>query len=146
MLKSAIAELQRRAPGFKLLLFDCLRPGSAQKVLWSFVRGTPQQKYVADPERGSIHSYGLAIDLSLQDAEGREVDMGTPYDQFDELAEPRHEDRFLSEGRLTKTQIENRQLLREVMTAAGFQGLPHEWWHFDAKPPTEVRRHHQILD
>lgn len=144
-LELAFQKLQSLAPGYKFLLFDCLRPGSAQKILWAYVKGTPEQKYVADPARGSIHSYGLAIDLSLADEKGIEVDMGTPFDQFDALAEPQHEERFLKEGRLSQAQIKNREILRQAMSHGGFRGLPHEWWHFDAHPPAEVRRKYQIV-
>lgn len=137
--------LRQFRPGFKLLIFDGLRPGSAQQILWSFVVGTPQQKYVAPPERGSIHSYGLAVDLSLMDSAGDEVDMGTVFDHFDELAEPQCEEKFLSEGKLTSLQVANRQLLRTVMRGAGFEGLPHEWWHFDALSPLVVRRDYELV-
>lgn len=145
MLKEAASRLSFLQRGVRLLLFDGLRPGSAQNVLWEHVVGTAEQKYVANPAKGSIHSYGLAIDLSLVDADGNEMDMGTVFDHFDELAEPRREDSLLKAGRLTETQIGNRRLLREAMLEAGFHLLPHEWWHFDAFPPDEVRKSYQIV-
>ena len=144
--KRAAARLSRERPGWKLLIFDCLRPRSVQRRLWERVRGTPQQGYVANPDRGSVHNYGFAVDLSLRDAEGREVDMGTPYDSFQPLAQPRREKEFLASGRLTPTQIANRQLLRQVMTGAGFIQLPHEWWHYDALPAAQVRRAFRIVE
>jgi D-alanyl-D-alanine dipeptidase len=99
-----------------------------------------QRLYVADPKIGSIHNYGFAVDLTLADAAGREVDMGTGFDDFTPLSEPRLEERFLAEGRLSDDQVTNRRLLRGVMEEAGFRHLPLEWWHFDAEPPDLVRR------
>lgn len=144
-LKEASQILRKKAPHLKIVVWDALRPASAQQILWSHVVGTPEQKYVADPAKGSIHSYGLAVDLGLCFEDGRALDFGTEYDQFDELAEPQHEERFLKENRLTVEQVDNRRLLREVMFSAGFHGLPHEWWHFDLFPPAEVRQRFEIV-
>lgn len=145
LLRAAAARLDSLRKGVRFLLFDGLRPGSAQNVLWAHVVGTPEQKYVADPAKGSIHSYGLAVDLSLVDTDGNEMDMGTIFDHFDELAEPRHEDALFKAGRLTQEQIDNRHLLRQAMLDSGFRMIPHEWWHFDAFPPDEVRKNFQIV-
>jgi D-alanyl-D-alanine dipeptidase len=138
--------LAERHPDFKFIVFDALRPRSVQRVLWSKVAGTEGQKYFANPDLGSLHSFGFAIDLSLLDASGRELDMGAGFDDFREIAQPRFEDRFLREGRLTAEQISNRKILRATMEAAGFIQLPNEWWHFDALPKTEVRTNYQIVE
>jgi len=141
-----ITYLKRRKPGWKLLVFDALRPHSMQKKLWEKVVGTPEESYVMNPKYGSIHSYGFALDLSLEDESGNEVDMGTGFDSFLKLSQPRHEDQFLSEGKLTRKQVENRQLLREIMGAGDFKVIPNEWWHFEAKSGTLVRRSYSIYD
>jgi len=130
-LEKAWALLKKRKPGWKFLIFDGLRPRSVQWMLWDVVEGTDEESYVADPKRGSIHNYGFAIDLSLVDKTGNEVDMGTPYDSFTKLAQPRHEKTSLKTGDLTKKQVDNRLVLRFVMTNAGFNYISNEWWHFD---------------
>lgn len=143
-LKAAAANLKKGRRGWKLYLFDCLRPLHVQKQMWEKVKGSDKQSYVANPERGSIHNFGFAVDLTLLDDKGREVDMGTPFDSFSKLSEPRREEEFLQQGKLSAAQIENRKVLRAAMTEAGFTQLPNEWWHFDAKPPAEVRANYQI--
>lgn len=133
------------APEFKFIVFDALRPQTAQVEFWNLVKGTPQQPYFADPAKGSVHSFGFAIDVGLLDRAGRELDMGTPFDDLTPLAEPQREEEFLKNGQLSTTQVENRKILRKVMSQSGFIPLPHEWWHFDALPPQEVRARFQRL-
>jgi zinc D-Ala-D-Ala dipeptidase len=88
----------------------------------------------------------LLLDVSILDENGKELDMGTAYDDFSALAEPRLEQKFLKEGSLTAVQIRQRKLLREVMERAGFIALPVEWWHFDALPAAEVRTKFRIVE
>ena len=145
-LKKAAAGLQKIKPGWTLLLYDGLRPRSVQWLLWKRVKGTDQQPYVANPKRGSIHNYGFAVDLTLQDAQGNEVDMGTPFDHFGKLAQPTLEKKFLKQGKLTQQQVKNRRLLRQVMENAGFIQLPLEWWHFDALPKKQVKSKYKIIE
>ncbi|MBX2988275.1 MAG: M15 family metallopeptidase [Bdellovibrionaceae bacterium] len=145
-LRHAGQALEGHRPGWKLLVFDALRPRSAQKILFAFVEGTDQEPYIAPPVPGSIHNFGMAVDLSLLDERGEEVDMGTPFDDFRELAQPRHEERFLASGHLTPQHVENRRFLRSLMLEAGFLGIPHEWWHFEALPRDQVRDHFIIVE
>jgi zinc D-Ala-D-Ala dipeptidase len=145
-LRKAATELQEEKPGWKLLAFDCLRPRSVQEKLFAVVKGTPQQPYVADPRSGSIHNYGFAIDLSLEDESGRELDMGTAFDDFTPLSQPNHEREYLEAGKLTKDQIEHRFILRNLMLHAGFVQLPIEWWHYDALPKEEVKKRYKIVE
>lgn len=146
MLENASLALQKKMPGAKLIVFDALRPRHVQRILFAYVKGTPQEKYVGNPDRGSMHNYGLAVDLSILDPDGNELDMGTPYDDFSDLAQPQLEKKFLQSGELTETQVTHRKLLREVMEAQGFKVLRHEWWHFDALPQDEVRRLYTIVE
>lgn len=146
MLRKASEELQKKLPGAKLIIFDALRPRSVQRILFSFVKDTPQEKYVANPDRGSMHNYGFAVDLSILGPDGKELDMGTPYDDFTDLSQPQLEKQFLKEGKLTSHQIANRKLLRQVMEDQGFKVLDHEWWHFDALPQAEVRSQYKIVE
>jgi D-alanyl-D-alanine dipeptidase len=145
-LKAAAALLKHEHHGYKLIIFDGLRPRSVQYVLWQKVAGTPQEKYVADPKKGSIHNFGLAIDLSVVDDKGHELDMGTGFDSFTPLAEPQLEDQKLASGELSRAQLDNRMILRRAMEEAGFKVLPEEWWHFDALPAELVRKQFTIVE
>ena len=138
--------LEEKRKGYRLVVYDGLRSRNVQYKMWRLVKGTPQQEYVADPEEGSIHNFGAAVDLSVVDDEGSLLDMGTPFDYFGDLAQPRYEEQFLKEGKLTKKQIENRRLLREVMQEAGFQGIADEWWHFNAFSYDEVKSRYKIVE
>lgn len=114
-LDRASANLKIAQPKYKLLIFDALRPRSVQHLLWDKVKGTDQQKYVANPQSGSIHNYGFAVDLSIVDESGKELDMGTAFDDFSALAQPVREEKFLESGKITLQQLQNRRLLRKAM-------------------------------
>lgn len=138
--------LGERHPALKFLIFDALRPQTAQREFWRLVQGTPQQPFFADPEKGSIHSFGFALDIGLADASGNALDMGTDFDDLTELAGPNHEEKFLASGELSALQVKNRHSLRAVMEESGFLQLPHEWWHYDALPADEVRQRFRICE
>lgn len=142
----AQAALTKRRPGFSLLLGDCLRPRDVQRRMWSLVVNTPMQNYVARPDPGSMHNHGAAVDISIADAQGEALDMGTAFDHFGPLAQPRFEARYLREGKLTAAQVANRELLREVMTEAGWRGIRNEWWHFEAFSIREIRKRFPIVE
>lgn len=143
----AQAWLDRHRFGTVLLLKDCYRPHAIQWVLWNAVKNTPKRRYVANPggKIGSIHSYGLAVDLTLS-RDGVELDMGTAYDHLGRAAEPRHEAALLARGRLSATHVENRKTLRAALRAAGFTGISREWWHFNAAPRSIVKAKYPRLD
>lgn len=146
MLKKAQGCLQARHSGFGLLLLDGVRPRSVQRRMWEIVRNTPMQPYVANPDRGSMHNYGAAVDVTIARADGTLLDMGTGVDHFGVLAQPREEERFLTEGKLSTEQVANRRLLRNVMVEAGFQPLAIEWWHFNAFDKEVTRRRYAIIE
>jgi zinc D-Ala-D-Ala dipeptidase len=106
--------------GLRLLVLDGYRPPEAQWVLW---RHTPDPEFLADPRRGSPHSRGVAVDVTLVDRSGRELDMGTGFDAFT----PRSH--HGSDGVPPEAQ-RNRLLLLGLMTAAGFDFYRAEWWHY----------------
>jgi len=106
--------------GLGLKMFDCYRPRPFQQRLWDKV---PNPDYVTPPAKGSMHSRGAAVDLTIVDANGKELDMGTPYDFFGREA---HTDN----NNLPQKVLANRRLLREAMAAVGFKGIRTEWWHF----------------
>ena len=145
-LKRAVESLKATKPGWQIVVLDALRPRSIQKILWSKVKGTSQQPYVANPGKGSIHNFGFALDVTLLDREGKEVDMGTPFDSFTSLAQPIRENEFLTQGKLSEQQIKNRKILRSAMESAGFSQLAIEWWHYDALPALEVRKKYPIIE
>ena len=139
-LEQVVAWLARERPGVTALVLDALRPQRVQEQLWDALAGTGLQMYLADPVRGSIHSYGMALDITLLDEAGMELDMGTGFDDMTELSHPALEDGFLLAGQLTAQQVANRRLLRAAMLQAGFLGIRTEWWHFDCGDRELVRR------
>jgi zinc D-Ala-D-Ala dipeptidase len=110
---------------YSLKMFDCYRPRPAQQRLWDVV---PNPDYVTPPAKGSMHNRGLAVDLTIVDASGKDLDMGTPYDFFGKEA---HTDNLSLPAHV----LTNRKLLTSVMKEVGFSGIRTEWWHFsyDAK-------------
>ncbi|MDB5095950.1 MAG: peptidase vanX D-ala-D-ala dipeptidase [Cyanobacteria bacterium RYN_339] len=148
MLAKADHFLQAEHPKYRLHVFDCARPRRVQREMWAIVKGTAQEPYVANPndKTGSIHNYGGAVDLTIDDAAGKALDMGTPFDFFGDLAHIDAEQALIKRGRLTKVQVANRALLRQVMMRAGFQPLAVEWWHFNSASPNETRRRYRIIE
>lgn len=107
--------------GYKIKLYDCYRPLDVQKQMWAIV---PNPNYVANPNKGSIHNKGCAIDISLVDNLGNELDMGTKFDHFG--IEASHN--FL---KLNENTIQNRMLLKKIMKNANFNSFESEWWHYN---------------
>ena len=142
----AAALLADEAPGYKLLVLDALRPHRVQIQLWDHLDGTDLRQYVADPARGSIHSFGMALDATLLDPQGRELDMGSGYDEMTDLSHPKLEARHLETGALTPAQHRNRMLLRSVLCRAGFATIDNEWWHFEMLDREHVRREFKRVD
>jgi zinc D-Ala-D-Ala dipeptidase len=138
-LEKVVAWLRERRPGCTPLVLDALRPQRVQEQLWQALEGTDLQMYLANPVKGSIHSYGMALDITILDENGRELDMGTGFDDMTELSHPKLEERFVGEGKLSDAQRANRLLLREAMNQAGFVGINTEWWHFDCGDRDLVR-------
>lgn len=145
-LERAAALLADEAPGHRLLVLDALRPHRVQIELWDFLAGTDLRQYVADPARGSIHSFGMAIDVTVVDPENRELDMGSGYDEMTGMSHPALEDKHLASGALTPDQVRNRRLLRRVLTDCGFRTIDNEWWHFEMLDREHVRRHFMRVD
>lgn len=107
--------------GYRLRVFDGFRPSEAQWKLWEH---TPDPEFIADPRRGSPHSMGAAVDVTLIDvATGQDLNMGTPFDDL----------RPLSHHGVMEISAEaqrNRIVLLGLMTAAGFDFFRNEWWHY----------------
>lgn len=135
MLRNAHTELEKENSELTFLIFDGVRPLSVQQILWDNLDKPEKIKplYVADPKKGSLHNFGVAVDLTLvHTSTGEELDMGTGYDFFGYPAYPDREDQMIREGKISSLQVANRNILREAMYSAGFEGIGSEWWHFNA--------------
>lgn len=139
--------LSKLKPGYALLIKDAARPMSVQRKMFNSVVGTTGANYVANPAKGGgLHNYGLAVDVTIVDADGKELDMGTPVDHLGPEANITREDQLVSSGYMTAQARENRRLLRRVMTEAGFMPLRSEWWHFNRVSKAEARQRYKRLD
>jgi D-alanyl-D-alanine dipeptidase len=138
-LEAAARWLAQHHPGHRLLILDALRPQRVQEAIWRDVEGTPAERYFANPARGSIHSFGMAVDVTLLDAQGRELDMGSGFDEMNVKSHPALEAEQLAAGAITRAHIEARETLRGAMAAGGFGGIPTEWWHFNHGDPARIR-------
>ena len=116
----------------RLKVFDAFRPAEAQWVLWNH---TPDPEFLADPRRGSPHSMGVAVDVTLVDAGGTDLDMGTPFDAFTPRSHHGSTEVSVAAQR-------NRHLLLGIMSAAGWDFYRAEWWHYQM---FEARRHFPVL-
>lgn len=147
-LKNAQKELQSQFPDYTLLVYDGVRPLSVQQILWDNLDKPDSLKplYVADPKKGSLHNFGVAVDLTIFDVKADStLDMGTSYDYFGYPAYPDREKQMLDEGKVTKAQVANREILRKVMMANGFTGIGSEWWHFNAFSRKEAGEKFEII-
>lgn len=142
-LAQAAQWLSVQRPGWRLRVLDALRPQRVQETLWAKLAGSPLEQYLAHPERGSIHSFGMAVDVTLLDATGAEFDMGSGFDELSERSHPALDAEHLALGVLTARQIAARGWLRAALRAGGFHGIQSEWWHFDFGDRERVRRDYQ---
>lgn len=126
-------ELKKLYPGYSLVIFDAARPLSVQKRMYQLVQDTPQAIYVADPNtshKGGFHNYGMAVDLSILDSQGKLLDMGTPFDFFGEEAHVGNEVALLKKDKISREAYKNRMLLYYLMGNEGLVPLEQEWWHY----------------
>jgi D-alanyl-D-alanine dipeptidase len=137
--------LKQINPDYTLIVYDAARPQWAQEIMWDKVKDTPMKRYVSNPQRVSMHTYGVAVDVSILDGNNRELDMGTSVDYLGDLAEPKNETKYLESGGLTHEQVRNRELLRTVMRKAGFRGISNEWWHFEACTRAEAQQKYILI-
>jgi len=115
--------VQKELEGMNLGLkvWDCYRPLAVQRIFWAIL---PDERYVANPETGSRHNRASAVDLTLVDSQGKDVQMPTGFDDFSPRADHGYQD-------LPDQVIRNRELLKGQMEKTGFISLPEEWWHYD---------------
>lgn len=151
--------LKRTHPQYTLLVYDAARPISVQRRMRKAVEGTGNEAYVADGTRGGRHNYGVAVDVTIADADGRPIDMGTGFDHFGRAAWVGQSntvtyegyaafvDGLVRDGEITPEAGENRKLLLGIMYKAGLRPYVKEWWHYQepiAMPRT--RELYKLLD
>jgi D-alanyl-D-alanine dipeptidase len=124
-------ELKNKGLGLKI--FDAYRPYSTTVKFWELVR---DERYVANPAKGSGHNRGIAVDLTLINlSNGKEIDMGTGFDNFSDTAHHAFKN-------LAKEILFNRQMLKNVMEKNGFKAYENEWWHYSWQDTTT----YEVLD
>jgi len=110
-----------RKENLSLKIWDAYRPYSVTLKMWDLIH---DDRYVADPAKGSGHNRGIAVDLTIVSLkDGKELDMGTGFDNFTDSA---HQDYI----KLSENVLNNRKLLRNLMVENGFAIFPTEWWHY----------------
>lgn len=114
-----------QAQHLRIIVYDAYRPPWAHQRLWEAL---PDPIFVANPGRGSAHSRGIAVDLTLGDAEGRSLDMGTSFDAMVPQSYHARTDIPVEAQR-------HRAMLLGIMTASGWMYQPHEWWHYNLSEP-----------
>ena len=141
MLKVANDYLRKRRMDLHLVVYDAARPRSIQEQMWAVVEGTDLEDFVANPHKrgGGPHNYGIAVDVTLVDCTGHPIPMGSEYDYFGDRSRVDMEQELFENGEITRRELLNRRLLREVMTHAGWIVEPSEWWHFNCMPTSEAR-------
>jgi D-alanyl-D-alanine dipeptidase len=130
-LKSVYKDLGKL--NYNLKIFDAYRPHSVTKKMWNLIK---DERYVANPAKGSGHNRGISVDLTIIDKNtGTELNMGTGYDNFTDTAHHTF-------TQLSNTVLQNRQLLKSTMEKHGFKALETEWWHYSY--PND--RQYDVLD
>ena len=120
--KLAAVQEELKDMGLGLKIWDGFRPVTAQFKLWEVC---PDPTYVANPETGySNHNRGSAVDVTLVDSQGKELEMPTGFDDFSALADRDYSD-------CNETATANAMLLQNTMEAHGMSGYFGEWWHFN---------------
>lgn len=147
MLKKAQFLLQSIHPGFSLLIYDAARPLSIQQKMFNYVKGTPQEKYIANPgiNGGGYHNYGIAVDLTIIDKNSQPLDMGSEFDCFNEISNVGNEYLLVQKNLISLEAVHNRTLLKTTMERVGFEQNPDEWWHFQKYSKEELQKRYKLL-
>ena len=129
LLRKAVAERlvkvhhYLREKGLGLKIWDGYRPLSVQKKMWEKL---PDSKFVANPKYGSNHNRGAAVDVTLVDLKGNELEMPTGFDDFTKNA-------HIECTNISEDAKKNRRVLQQAMIKYGFKTINSEWWHFNDK-------------
>ena len=146
-LRKANELLRQKRLDLHLVVYDAARPRSIQEQMWKVVENTELQDFVANPNKsgGGPHNYGVAVDVTLVDCTGHPIPMGSEYDYFGDRSRVDLEDQLIATGEINQRELLKRQLLREIMTEAGWLVEPSEWWHFNAMPLTEASERLKVI-
>lgn len=145
-LSAAQKKLRKKFPEYSLLILDAARPRSVSRRMHEQLKGTAFEKFVANPDNGSMHNFGIAVDITIVDTSDHELDMG-----FSPFRKSTFELYWLYVKKklgfsLSNQQRKNRKLLTDTMVSAGFLPLSYEWWHFIGMPKSEARRKYKIIE
>jgi D-alanyl-D-alanine dipeptidase len=138
--------LKSKHPSYSLQILDAARPRSVSQAMYDQMKGTNFERFVANPTQGSMHNYGIAVDITLIDGQGNELDMGiTP---FRKSTARLYWDYALKKlgKQLSQEQKKNRRLLADAMKQAGFLPLSFEWWHFNGMEKDLARKKYTIIE
>lgn len=140
--------LNAQFPNYHLIVFDAVRPLHIQKQMWDELDLPVQEKinYLAHPNDISLHNYGAAVDIGIIGDNDVLLNMGTAFDFFGELSEPKREKEFVENGQLSQEALANRLLLRSVMIKAGFTTITSEWWHFNATNKVTAATRYELIE
>lgn len=119
----ALKDIQKelKSIGLALKIYDAYRPYYVTVKMWQPIK---DERYVANPAKGSGHNRGTAVDLTIiRIADGTELNMGTGYDNFSDTAHHTFK-------KLSVESLKNRTLLKSLMEKYGFKSLESEWWHY----------------
>lgn len=146
MLANAQRMLRKGHPTYSLQVLDAARPRSVSRAMYKKMKGTRFEKYVANPAKGSMHNYGVAVDITIVDATGTKLDMG-PSPFYKTHAEIYWQYFLTKIGfSLSTEQQHNRAILKHAMLKAGFHPLSHEWWHFNGMKKEDARNVFSIIE
>ncbi len=124
----AVVQKQLSQSGFGLKIFDAYRPYAVTKKMWEPVQ---DDRYAADPKKGSGHNRGTAVDVTIINLTTKEeLDMGTGFDNFSDTAHHAF-------NNLPEEVLQNRLLLKTTMEQHGFKALDTEWWHYSLPNATD---------
>jgi len=137
--------LKKKYPKLSLHILDATRPKSVSILMYKKMKGTKFEKYVANPKNGSMHNYGIAVDITIVDESGKLLDMGiSPFYKTKLQIYYAYAKKKLGQ-KLTKKQRQNRALLKNIMKKAGFYPLSFEWWHFNGLKRKVARKKYKSI-
>jgi D-alanyl-D-alanine dipeptidase len=114
--------------GLGILVWDAYRPYFVTERFWKLIH---DERYVANPIKGSGHNRGIAIDMTLYElSSGTLIDMPTGFDDFSENAHHGYQN-------ISEINIKNREILKGVMEKNGFIKFETEWWHYSWPSPSK---------
>lgn len=144
-LKKAQEILKESHPNYSLCILDAARPRSVSQSMYDKLKNTEFKKFIANPQSGSMHNYGIALDITISD-NGDLLDMGpTPFFKSRAKVKALYQQQKKGAKPTTQQQI-NRTLLSTVMQKAGFLPLNFEWWHFNGLSKEIARQTYKIIE